>query len=144
VARFSNDEHEWQTEAFNTRDFENHKNSGEELVVREITVRSMMGSYGGYAGLFEVRRKESIKDNDEEFEYHYSSCPFVINHIPWVVLVMDIVIIVIWLVYGLSWVGRISSYNVIFNTIDKSQPPSQNTSSSYASFRKRKQGNKHR
>lgn len=47
----------------------NHSN-----IVTEFTVRSMMGGFEGYAGLFEFL--ESPKDSGSYF-YHFSSCRFV-------------------------------------------------------------------
>ena len=48
--------------------------------VREITVRSMMGSYGGHAGFlsgwFNVDKRE--------WEFEYASCAFGVQHIWWV------------------------------------------------------------
>ncbi|CAG8584026.1 5951_t:CDS:2, partial [Acaulospora colombiana] len=121
----TNEGGEYSMEAYQTSDFEMRKteilgvNKGtlEERqldwygsidentwVVREVTVRSVMGEFGGNAGLFEIHRK--IKsDGSEEFEYNYSSCPFVINHIPWVVTVIDIFVILGWLIYKTAWVG---------------------------------------
>lgn len=42
----------------------------------EYTVRSMMGGFGGYAGLFEIRRNHNPFDNTP-FSYHFTPCPFV-------------------------------------------------------------------
>ncbi|CAG8577498.1 14779_t:CDS:2 [Acaulospora morrowiae] len=95
-------------------------------VVREVTVRSVMGEFGGNAGLFEIHRRIGSDGNEgilfrilsaihieyfkslkrifisSGFEYNYSSCPFVVNHIPWIVAVIDIVIILGWVI---MWVG---------------------------------------
>ncbi|CAI2188827.1 459_t:CDS:2, partial [Funneliformis geosporum] len=64
-------------------------------IVREVTVRSVMGAYGGNAGLFEINRLTS-EDGSEEFEYNYSSCPFVINHVPWILFITDIIVLSGW------------------------------------------------
>ncbi|PKY49471.1 hypothetical protein RhiirA4_405483 [Rhizophagus irregularis] len=96
---------------YRTQDFENEKNQiilkndytengklKENIwIVREVTVRSVMGAYSGNAGLFEINRQIN-KDGSEEFEYNYSSCPFVINHIPWVVFITDIIVILGWII----------------------------------------------
>ncbi|KAG9296874.1 hypothetical protein G9A89_006829 [Geosiphon pyriformis] len=69
----------------------------QEFVVREVTVRSMMGAYGGNAGLFEIRKGDQKSEKD--YEYHYSSCPFVISHIPWVVAVVDLLVLLSWVIW---------------------------------------------
>ncbi|CAG8620722.1 3857_t:CDS:2 [Ambispora leptoticha] len=115
VVRVINKEtNDYWIESYRTENFEINKNKilsgddGREFIVREVTVRSAMGGYGGNAGLFEIRRRhEKIdaiiddKDDEKEFEYHYSSCPFVMNHIPWIVLVIDIIMIIGWILCGL-------------------------------------------
>ncbi|RIA96101.1 hypothetical protein C1645_420212 [Glomus cerebriforme] len=96
---------------YRTLDFEKEKNqiiSGDDYsengklkeniwIVREVTVRSVMGAFGGNAGLFEIKRQIN-KNGSEEFEYNYSSCPFVINHIPWIVVVTDIIVTLGWII----------------------------------------------
>jgi len=76
---------------------ENGKLKENIWIVREVTVRSVMGAYSGNAGLFEINRQIN-KNGSEEFEYNYSSCPFVINHIPWVVVITDIIVIFGWII----------------------------------------------
>jgi len=41
----------------------------------EYTIRSMMGGFGGYAGLFEIRRNPS--SDPQPFSYYYTPCSFV-------------------------------------------------------------------
>lgn len=41
----------------------------------EYTIRSMMGEYGGYAGMFEIRRNS--ESDSQRFSYHYTPCSFV-------------------------------------------------------------------
>lgn len=108
IVRINKNE-EYSINHYRTRDFEKEKyqiiskddyNEDGKLkenvwIVREVTVRSMMGAYGGNAGLFEINRLTS-EDGTEEFEYNYSSCPFVINHVPWIVFITDIVVIFGW------------------------------------------------
>ncbi|CAG8556449.1 10792_t:CDS:2 [Ambispora gerdemannii] len=127
VARVINKEtNDHWIESYRTENFEPNKNEilsgdgGREFIVREVTVRSTMGEYGGNAGLFEIRRRnkkiDAVTDDedDEEFEYHYSSCPFVINHIPWGVFVIDIIVIIGWISRGLFVIGSLLFKNNVY------------------------------
>ncbi|KAF3914050.1 hypothetical protein AA313_de0201668 [Arthrobotrys entomopaga] len=72
--------------------------TGEEGVwVREVTVRSMMGEFGGNAGLtsawFDV---ESMS-----WRFEYSTCPVGTQHIWWTVHIVDFITMVLGLVYGI-------------------------------------------
>ncbi|KAK1778293.1 hypothetical protein QBC45DRAFT_414538 [Copromyces sp. CBS 386.78] len=57
--------------------------------VREVTVRSMMGEFGGNAGLL------SVWFDEEEWEWkaEYATCPMGTQHLWWVVHFMDIFVI---------------------------------------------------
>ncbi|KAF3935261.1 hypothetical protein ABW19_dt0203669 [Dactylella cylindrospora] len=72
-------------------------NEEKELWVREVTVRSMMGEFGGNAGLtsawFDV---ESMS-----WKFEYSTCPIGIQHIWWTVHIVDIITILLLISYGL-------------------------------------------
>lgn len=72
-----------------------HRQSASEIAnnsllgIREITVRSMMGSFGGNAGLL-----SAWFDNDtQEWRFEYSSCRLGVQHIWWGVHVLDLVVI---------------------------------------------------
>jgi len=41
----------------------------------EYTIRSMMGEFGGYAGMFEIRR--NLASDPHPFSYYYTPCSFV-------------------------------------------------------------------
>lgn len=63
--------------------------------LREITVRSMMGSFGGNAGLL-----SAWFDSDaQEWRYAYDVCALGVQHIWWAVHVLDIVVVAL----GLAW-----------------------------------------
>ncbi|KAL5594811.1 hypothetical protein BROUX41_001718 [Berkeleyomyces rouxiae] len=58
--------------------------------VREITVRSMMGDFGGNVGLF-----SAWFDTEEwKWKYEYVACPLGKQHIWWIVHIVDLVVIV--------------------------------------------------
>ncbi len=48
-------------------------------VVKEITVRSIMGEYGGNTGLLTGH----FSTLDDEWQFHYTLCPFAIQHVWW-------------------------------------------------------------
>lgn len=57
--------------------------------IREITVRSMMGSYGGNAGLLSAWFDEEAK----EWKFEYDVCALGVQHIWWAVHVFDLVVL---------------------------------------------------
>lgn len=54
-----------------------HTTSKSDTKIREYTLRSMMGDYSGYIGLFEISRSPLGK-----FEYHFQYCPYAWIKIP--------------------------------------------------------------
>jgi thiamine transporter ThiT len=57
----------------------------------EYTIRSMMGEFGGYAGLFEIRRNPPT--DPQPFSYYYTPCPFVSTTMTTITFVVVIVYI---------------------------------------------------
>ncbi|PYI31295.1 hypothetical protein BP00DRAFT_371310 [Aspergillus indologenus CBS 114.80] len=55
--------------------------------IREVTMRSMMGAYGGYAGLLSVW----FDTDTQEWEYEIQMCAAGVQHIWWAVHVVDLV-----------------------------------------------------
>ncbi|KAK2071569.1 hypothetical protein P8C59_005981 [Phyllachora maydis] len=73
--------------------------------VREITVRSMMGEFGGSAGLLSLW----FDPESWEWRYEYVTCPLGTQHLWWIVHILDLVTAVAVLLYvevlSLSAVG---------------------------------------
>ncbi|KAL9619170.1 MAG: hypothetical protein Q9160_006179 [Pyrenula sp. 1 TL-2023] len=70
-----------------------------ETGIREITLRSMMGEYGGNAGLLTVWFDFSIG----EWEYAIAMCPLGTQHIWWGIHVLDIITVFgvsVWALYN--------------------------------------------
>lgn len=65
---------------------------------REITVRSMMGDFGGNAGLLSIWFDEA----SWEWKAEYSTCPLGRQHLWWVVHVLDLIVVVGVLISGLA------------------------------------------
>lgn len=80
-----------------TRDRE-QTSQQEPVFIREVTQRSMMAEFGGYAGLFEARVSEI---NTDDVEFHYIACGFYTDLSVWTMIVTDIVIITIWALVAL-------------------------------------------
>ena len=72
--------------------------ANDDLVgVREITVRSMMGSFGGNAGFL-----SAWFDRDAgEWNFEYNSCLVGVQHIWWAVHILDLVVLGL----GIAWLG---------------------------------------
>ena len=87
------EENEWQSTKFDSAKF-----SASYTGVREVTLRSMMGDYGGNAGLL-----SAWFDFDAgEWRYEIEMCRLGVQHIWWVVHVLDIITSVTGLVWSLS------------------------------------------
>ncbi|KAG9072157.1 hypothetical protein KI688_006381 [Linnemannia hyalina] len=84
--------------------------------VREVTQRSMMAEFGGYSGLFEIKipstSSSSSFDNsnnsnnnnnmsEDELEFHYTACGFFNDVQVWVVIITDLVVAILWALFGL-------------------------------------------
>ncbi|KAL1901084.1 hypothetical protein Sste5346_002151 [Sporothrix stenoceras] len=63
--------------------------------VREITVRSMMGEFGGNAGLLSVWFDEDAW----EWRFEYATCAFGRQHLWWAVHVVDLIAVLLLLVF---------------------------------------------
>ena len=61
--------------------------------IREITVRSMMGDFGGNAGLLSAWFDHEVR----EWQFAYSSCSVGVQHIWWAVHILDIATVVLFL-----------------------------------------------
>ncbi|TKA25435.1 hypothetical protein B0A50_06302 [Salinomyces thailandicus] len=73
--------------------------------LREITVRSMMGSYDGNAGLLSAwyeHADENDSSSQGTWRFEYDTCALGVQHIWWAVHVLDLVVILL----GLSGVVR--------------------------------------
>ena len=64
--------------------------------IREITVRSMMGDYGGNTGLLSAWFDPSIR----EWRFQYSTCALGSQHIWWAVHILDIIAVVYLVIIG--------------------------------------------
>lgn len=65
--------------------------------VREITVRSMMGEFGGNAGMLSAW----FDDEEGEWNFEYASCRLGVQHFWWAVHVADVIVGLL----GLAWIG---------------------------------------
>ncbi|BCR85272.1 uncharacterized protein ACHE_20730A [Aspergillus chevalieri] len=68
--------------------------------IREITLRSMMGEYGGNAGLLSLWFDADPTVN--EWRYEITMCAAGVQHIWWAVHVIDLVTVIVFLVYILA------------------------------------------
>lgn len=64
--------------------------------LREITVRSMMGDFGGNAGLMSLWFDEDTWD----WKFEFVNCPLGTQHIWWIVHILDLITLGIGIVYG--------------------------------------------
>ena len=76
--------------------------------LREITVRSMMGEFGGNAGLLSGQYDENIK----EWRFSYSTCSVGIQHIWWAVHILDAIVVGSFLSVAWILVKRLSTAEI--------------------------------
>ncbi|KAH3678347.1 hypothetical protein WICMUC_001580 [Wickerhamomyces mucosus] len=55
--------------------------------VKEITVRAMMGEYGGNTGLLTGKFSQARN----QWDFHFSLCPFIIQHVWWFTKIISII-----------------------------------------------------
>lgn len=79
----------WEASRFNSSI--PHEKKADIAALREITVRSMMGSFGGNAGLLSAWFDHEIN----EWKFEYSSCALGVQHIWWAIHVLDLIVIII-------------------------------------------------
>ncbi|KAA8647332.1 uncharacterized protein ATNIH1004_006024 [Aspergillus tanneri] len=71
--------------------------------IREVTLRSMMGEYGGNAGLLSLWFDTDPAVN--EWKYEITMCKAGVQHVWWAVHVVDLVVVILILVYLASSFG---------------------------------------
>jgi hypothetical protein len=91
-------------ETVHYRDFHSLSAEQKSQSVREITVRSMMGSYGGHAGFL----SGWFNAEEGEWRFEYASCGFGVQHIWWVCYV---------LVYLLAGLGVVSAVGALVGVL---------------------------
>lgn len=63
------------------------KNITSEVYIKEVTVRAMMGEYGGNSGLMTGHFNQSSKN----WEFDFTLCPFIVQHVWWFTKVVTII-----------------------------------------------------
>jgi hypothetical protein len=86
----------WQTQTWRDALVNRMPGKPQNPGIREITVRSMMGDFGGNAGLLSV-----WFDQDEwQWKFEYATCPLGTQHLWWTVHVLDFITILFAITYG--------------------------------------------
>ena len=80
----------WTAEKWNARNATGSETSKENPGIREITVRSMMGDFGGNAGLLSAWFDPVIR----EWQFVYSTCALGKQHIWWAIHILDVVTLI--------------------------------------------------
>ena len=83
----------WAAANWNVTSFSRH---GAIPGIREITVRSMMGDFGGNAGLLSAWFDPKVR----EWKFQYSTCALGSQHIWWAVHILDIIAVVYLIIVG--------------------------------------------
>lgn len=89
------EEREWQTRTWRNVTTEGMVGQSSLPGVREITVRSMMGGYGGNAGLLSAW----FDEDTWEWRFEYAECPLGTQYIWWAAHVVDLITVVLGAVY---------------------------------------------
>lgn len=87
---------EWQARSWRNATSEGIVGAPSLPGLREITVRSMMGGYGGNAGLLSAWFDEETW----EWRFEYATCALGTQHLWWAVHITDVIVAVLLVVYG--------------------------------------------
>ncbi|KAH8882556.1 hypothetical protein GQ53DRAFT_753606 [Thozetella sp. PMI_491] len=82
--------------------------------VREITVRSMMGDFGGNAGLLSMWFDEEAW----EWRYEFETCPLGTQHLWWLVHILDMLCVVGILLSTALWIASLAGVDVDKKILD--------------------------
>lgn len=99
--------------------------------IREITVRSMMGSYGGNAGLLSAWFDEGA----QRWSFAYDTCALGVQHFWWAIHVLALVT---WCVFGAALLASTVEASILSKS---SGPGLQSTSGTGSKAQKRSQAN---
>ncbi|KAJ5667228.1 hypothetical protein N7507_003092 [Penicillium longicatenatum] len=91
---------------------QNEHNGSQGPSIREVTLRSMMGEFGGNAGLLSVWFDADIG----EWDYEITMCPAGVQHIWWAVHVTILVTGIVALLWALT-LGRAGDKKVVYTTL---------------------------
>lgn len=102
------EEREWEVSRFRQAK-KNGLLGKEELPgVREITVRSMMGDFGGNTGLVSIW----FDEGSWEWRVEYATCPLGTQHLWWLVHILDFAVIIGFALIVIAWVIGIAGVDV--------------------------------
>jgi hypothetical protein len=96
------DKEGWQAEKWNQAYKDDVVGKDRVPGVREITLRSMMGEFAGYAGLISISYNETAGDWDAEF----ATCSLGIQHIWWAVHILDFITLAGIALFIILWLSR--------------------------------------
>lgn len=88
----------WQARTWQNVTAEGLVGQSSQPGVREITVRSMMGGYGGNAGLLSAW----FDEDSWEWRFEYAECPLGTQHLWWAVHIMDPIAVILGCVYAVT------------------------------------------
>ncbi|PBP18805.1 hypothetical protein BUE80_DR010464 [Diplocarpon rosae] len=89
-------ERQWEATTWK-RAVDTHLHEQKDLPgLREVTVRSMMGNYAGNAGLMSLW----FDDETWDWKFEFANCGLGIQHIWWLIHILDLIVAAIALVYG--------------------------------------------
>lgn len=86
-----------------------------ETGIREVTLRSMMGSYGGNAGLFSAWFDEGVW----EWRYEIQMCGFGIQHWWWGVHILDLITALAVVLVAFTEIGRLLRRGKVTGAVSK-------------------------
>ena len=99
-------EREWQAARYKDAQASGLEDEAGLPGLREITVRSMMGDFGGNAGLMSLWFDEEVWD----WRFEFVNCKLGTQHTWWVVHILDLVTVGVGIAYG------------VLNIVDKAMP----------------------
>jgi hypothetical protein len=83
--------------------------------IREVTVRSMMGAYGGNAGLLSAW----FNMDTSMWEFEYSTCALGVQHIWWAIHILDLVVVLLGVASSFLWLLRLATRQTVILDTEK-------------------------
>ncbi|KAI0881616.1 uncharacterized protein GGS22DRAFT_60066 [Annulohypoxylon maeteangense] len=101
------EERQWKNTLWETAKTDKYLGNPDIPGLREITVRSMMGGFGGNAGLLSVW----FDENDWEWRFEFANCALGTQYPWWFVHIIDLIAVVVLVLYGILQVAAAAGFD---------------------------------
>ncbi|KAI4865497.1 hypothetical protein F4820DRAFT_295778 [Hypoxylon rubiginosum] len=124
------DERQWRATRWHSARADGLPGKPEMPGLREVTVRSMMGGFGGNAGLLSVWFDEI----DWEWRFEFANCALGRQYFWWFVHTLDLITLVVLAVYGIFQVAAAAGFDIESTTVTTTSNPPVKSNKAQASI----------